>query len=197
MVQAASKQALAAEGKETNWKAALRIIVDTIKAKKDKVSSINGEISAKYDILEKDGVNKKGARMFMSLDAMEESERRDVLRTVEKLGEQAGWDKGADLVDQAEDGKEDKSNVLEMPKKGSAKKTESDGDKKIDPAAFKAAIVDRIAEESDMKEADAYVLANQIYEELGDKEKGELSHTLAVKKADEQMESWEEEEPSN
>ena len=201
MAQAASKSALAAENKETDWKTALRVLVDTIKAKKDRVSSINGEISGKYDVLEKDGVNKRGAKMFLALDGMEESERRDVLRTIEKLGEVAGWDKSADLVDQAEDGGDDKSNILEMPKKAKGKKGEepegeTDGTKKIDPAAFKGAVVDRLVEESDIKEADAYVLANQIYDDLTDADKSQLNHTLAVKKADDLMETWEEDEPT-
>lgn len=201
MANAASKEALAAEGKETDWKGAHRVLVDTVKAKKDKVSSINGEISAKYDILEKDGVNKRGAKMFLTLDGLEGDERRDTLRTLEKLGAAAGWDNGADLVDQAEkgDAEADKSNVLEMPKKAKPKKGEeapSDGDAKIDPAAFKAAYVDRVCEESDMKEADAYVLANKVFDSLTTAEKGQLSHTLAVKKADEEMETWEEDEPT-
>lgn len=206
MANAASKEALANEGKEPNWKGALRILVDTVKAKKDKISSINGEISAKYDVLEKDGVNKKGARIFMSLDSLEDSERRDVLRTVEKLGEVAGWTKGADLVDQAE-GKEGASKVLEMPKpkgkgkadKGAAAETveeEPTADSPCDPATFKATMVERFCEESDLKEADAYVLANRVFDNLSDEKKGALTRKLAHAEAETEMDNWPEEEPT-
>ena len=193
MVQAASKEALANEGKETDWKGALRVINDTIKAKKDKVSSINGEISAKYDILEKDGVNKKGARMFMSLDALEESERRDVLRTLEKLGAVAGWDKSSDLVDQAET--KGDGNVVEMPKpKGKGDvgdpPAEMDGNTKIDPASWKSAFVDHVMEESNMERQDAYVLANTVFDSMTSEERADLTHTTAVKKADSEMATW-------
>ena len=206
MANAASKEALANEGKEPDWKGALRILIDTVKAKKDRVSSINGEISAKYDVLEKEGVNKKGARMFLSLDALEASERKDVLRTIEKLGDAAGWSKGTDLVDQAE-GKEPSNNVLEMPKpkgkdkagKGASAETaeeEPTADSPCDPATFKATMVERFCEESDLKEADAYVLANRVFDALDDKKKGALTRKLAHAEAEAEMDNWPEEEPT-
>src|SRR5690606_24468949 len=81
-----------------------------IKAKKDHVSSTNGEISALWDQVEKLGINKRGARIFLTLDGMEDYERKDVLRTIQKMAAEAGWDESGDMVDKAEG-----NNVVKMP----------------------------------------------------------------------------------
>jgi hypothetical protein len=94
---------VAADMSPPNFRAAVKTL-RTIKSKKDKVSSINGEISGIYDRVEGYKVNKKGARIFLMLDGLEEAERIDILRTVNGLADVAEWDKEAsDLVDQAED----------------------------------------------------------------------------------------------
>lgn len=190
MANQASKEAIAASIAPTDWKGGLDILRNRVKAKKDHVASTNGEISALYDQIEKKGINKKGARIFLSLDGLEDSERKDVLRTVQKLAEEAGWNNTGDMVDQAEG-----NNVVEMPggagaKAGAPADEAVDPDAKIEPATFKAAIVARIAEESDMAEADAYVIANRIYDDLTTSEKKKLSHKLAVEKADDEMQDW-------
>lgn len=203
MANAASKDRVAADLEGPDYKGTLDLLRNRIKAKKDKVSGINGEISGIYDQIEKKGVNKAGARMFLQLDGKEEAERRDILRTIQKLAEVAGWDGSGDLVDDAE-GK-GATNVVTMPKKGggaAAPAAGDDGDEdgdvdadaRVDPATFKSTVVNHLAENSDLAEADAYVIANRIYDDLTTAEKEALSRRLAVTKADEEMADWPEEE---
>jgi hypothetical protein len=74
-----------------------------IKAKKDNVSSLNGEIADIYAKVDGHKVNVKAGKIFYALDRMEEDERNDVLRSLNGLCDAAGWDEvDEDLVDQAE-----------------------------------------------------------------------------------------------
>jgi len=194
MANAASKERVAADIEGPDYKGTLDLLRNRIKAKKDKVSGINGEISGICDQIEREGVNRAGARVFLQLDGKEEAERRDILRTIQKLAEVAGWDKSGDLMDDAEGN----GNVVEMPLGGKAGGVSDDGDgeestdpdAKIDPAKFKAVIVDHITDNAELAEADAYVVANRIYDSLTTAEKEGLTRRLAVAKADEEMEDW-------
>ena len=75
-----------------------------IPAKKDRISSITGEIGDIYAKVEGMKCNRKGAKIFYALDRMEQSERDDVLRTLEGLLAAAGYDEEnrTDLMDIAE-----------------------------------------------------------------------------------------------
>lgn len=187
MAKPASKDQIAADIEGPNYNKALDLLRNRVVAKKSKVAEVNGEISGIYDQIDKMGVNKVGARMFLALDGKEDAERKDILRTIMKLSELAGWNKGGDLMDQAEG-----TNIVEMPRPAGSG---DDGDgEELDPAGFKAVVVERIAEESDLAEADAYVIANTIYDSLTTAEKSSLTRTLAMAKADEEMEDWEADE---
>lgn len=198
MAGAASKDRVRADIEPTDFKGGLEIIRNRIVAKKGKVGEINGEISGLWDQVEKKGIHKKGARIFLTLDGLEESERRDALRTINKLAEAAGWNTSGDLVDEAEGGGAD---ILEMPSLGRGAPGEGDEvenkvdvDAKLEPAGFKSAIVDIISDASDLSEADAYVIANRIYDDLTTKEKSKLTRRLAGEKAEAEMADWPEDD---
>lgn len=98
----ATKDNVAADMSPPNYRAAVQRL-RTIKAKRDKISSLNGEIGNVYGAVEGHKVNKKGARIFMVLDALEPADRADVIRSFNGLCDAAGWDdKIEDMVDKAE-----------------------------------------------------------------------------------------------
>jgi hypothetical protein len=207
MAKAASRDGVAADLKPVEYKKGVDIIRNRIKAKKDHVSSTNGEISALWDQVEKLGINKKGAKIFLSLDGMEDHERKDVLRTVNQMAKEAGWDEGGDMVDKLEG-----TNVVTMPtpggKKGKAKDEEkpappaddsdlagddADPNAPIEPATFKSAIVDFLQEESEgLDNAEAYVIANRLYDERDTTKP--LTHNLAIELAQAEIDTWPEAE---
>lgn len=93
---------LAADMSPPNYRAAVNRL-RTIKVKKDKISSVNGEIADVYAKVEGHKVNRKGAKIFMILDGLEAAERNDVMRSIDGLADAAGWDQQEqDMVDQAE-----------------------------------------------------------------------------------------------
>ena len=202
MAKAASRDGVTADLKPVDFKKGLDIIRNRIKAKKDHVSSTNGEISALWDQFEKLGINKKGGRIFLSLDGLEVSERNDVLRTLNKLAEAAGWDTAGDMVDKAEG----KSNVVEMPKPGKGKEKagdtppaddsdlvgedeDIDPNAPIDPAKFKAVMVDYLIDETvGIDEAGGYVIANRLFEDRN--EKKSLTRTYAIELMQAEIDTW-------
>ena len=189
MGRKANAEAIAAEIKGPDYAGACSILRDRVKAKKDQVSGINGEVSGLYDQIEKKGVNKIGARMFLTLDGKEDHERKDILRTIIKLGEAAGWNDQGDMMDKAEG-----TNVVRMPSgkpEASASDDDGEADDRLDPASFKSAVVEHLTDKSDLTDAEAYPLADGIYKDLTTEEKGAMTRTLAVAKADELMEDWE------
>lgn len=104
MANKATPDRVAADMRPPNYRGALAHIRSTIVKKKDKVSSLNGEIAATYAQIEGMKVNKKAAKLFGSLDKMEASERNDVLRSLQGLVDVAEWEKDiTDLVDGAQD----------------------------------------------------------------------------------------------
>lgn len=98
----ATKDNVAADMSPPNYRAAVQRL-RTIKTKKDKISGVNGEIADIYAKVEGHKVNKKGARIFMVLDALDPADRADVIRSFNGLCDAAGWDDATeDMVDQAE-----------------------------------------------------------------------------------------------
>ena len=102
MANKASAENVRADMQPPNFRAAVQRL-RTIPAKRDKISSVNGEIADIYAKVEGHKVNRKGAKIFYALDRMEPEERADVLRSLNGLCDAAGWDEtDEDLVDQAE-----------------------------------------------------------------------------------------------
>lgn len=98
----ATTDKLAADMSPPNYRAAV-LRLRTIKVKKDKISSVNGEIADVYAKVEGHKVNRKGAKIFMILDGLEAAERADVMRSIDGLADAAGWDQqDQDMVDRAE-----------------------------------------------------------------------------------------------
>lgn len=98
----ATTDQLAADMSPPNYRAAVQRL-RTINAKKDKISSVNGEIADIYAKVEGHKVNRKGAKIFMILDGLEAAERADVMRSIDGLANAAGWDQqDQDMVDRAE-----------------------------------------------------------------------------------------------
>lgn len=196
MAKAATSEKVKADIAPVDFKKGLDLIRNRIAAKKNAISSANGEIAGVYKLLEDLGINKQGARIFQTLDKLEDIDRRDVMRTLNKLGEQAGWNTSADIVDLAE-GKGATGVEMPAPSDDDATEATIDLEAKLEPAAFKAAIVDTISSQSDLAEADAYVLANRIFDDLTTKEKKSLNLKLAGEKAEAEMADWEDEKPAN
>lgn len=93
---------VAADMQPPNYRAAVQRL-RTIKTKKEKIAGINGDIADVYAKVEGHKVNKKAARIFLILDALDGPDRMDVMRSFNGLCDAAGWaEEGADLIDQAE-----------------------------------------------------------------------------------------------
>lgn len=103
MADRATADRVSADMKPPNYRGAVQRL-RTIKAKKDRISGINGEIGGIYDAVEGFKVNKKASRIFLTLDGLEHDERQDIWRSLVGLIDSAGW-VGGDLVDAAEGGK--------------------------------------------------------------------------------------------
>lgn len=106
MAKTASTETVQSDMQPPNFRAAVQK-VRTITAKRDKIGSVNGEISDIYAKIEGHKVNRKAAKIFYSLDRMEAVERNDILRSLEGLLDAAGYDEEAreDLVDQIPKGR--------------------------------------------------------------------------------------------
>ncbi len=100
MAKSASVENVQADMQPPNYRAAVQK-VRTLQAKKDKIGSLNGEIGQIWAQTEGHRCNKKGAKIFYTLDRMEASERNDVLRTLEGMLAAAGYDEEAreDMLD--------------------------------------------------------------------------------------------------
>lgn len=102
MAQKASGETIAADMRPPNYRAAVQRL-KTIKAKKDRIAGINGDIADVFAKVEGHKVNKKAARMFLVLNNLEVAERNQVFRDLNGLLDAAGMDEdGQDLVDAAE-----------------------------------------------------------------------------------------------
>lgn len=102
MAKQASAESVQADMQGPNFRAAV-LKIRTIPAKRDKIASVNGEIADVYAKIEGHKCNRKGAKIFYTLDRMEADERNDVLRTLRGLLDAAGYDaeSNEDLADLA------------------------------------------------------------------------------------------------
>jgi hypothetical protein len=103
MAERATAAGVAADMKPPNYRGAVQRLRG-IAAKKARIAGVNGEISGIYDTVEGFKVNKKAARIFLTMDALEPDERQDIWRSLIGLIEVAEWDRSGDLVDEAEGG---------------------------------------------------------------------------------------------
>lgn len=128
MANKASAENVQADMQPPNYRAAVQRI-RTVSAKKDKISSVNGEIADIYAKVEGHKVNRKAAKIFYALDRMEADERNDVLRSLNGLCDASGWDETEeDLVDQAE------GTVVHLRVGGNRQPAVEDGDAALDEA---------------------------------------------------------------
>jgi hypothetical protein len=151
MANKASAAAVQADMQPPNYRAAVQQIRST-KAKKDKVSGINGEIGAVYAKVEGFKVNKRAGKIFYALDNMTPEDRVDVLRSLNGLCDAAGWaETTEDLVDQAN------GNVVHMRV---GPKADTDDDADLDEALAAE------SERDDLDEALADEFSEATAEEL-------------------------------
>lgn len=191
-----------------DYSGAIDIIRDQIAGKKNRVSTINGEVSDLWAQIEKKGVNKQGAKVFQRLDAMDEGDRNDVLRTIQAMAEAAGWSKKGDMLDQVQ------NNVVEMPRPAAKAADKPKGKSKAEAAApnpapapagdsdlnageildrgeYIQAMADRFAEESDLEPTKAHKHAVEIYEALDKTDPGApRTKENAIANADRELATW-------
>lgn len=102
MAKKASAANVQADMAPPNYRSAVQHI-RSAKAKKDKISGINGEIAQIYAKVEGFKVNAKAGKIFYALDNMTPEDRLDVMRSLNGLCDAAGRDEtDSDLVDDAE-----------------------------------------------------------------------------------------------
>lgn len=201
-----------------DYAGAIAIIRDQIAGKKNRLSTINGEISGLWDTVEKKGVNTQGAKIFLRLDGMDEADRNDVLRTVQAMADEAGWNKQGDMIDQAG------GNVIEMPRpaakqpaaekppKGAAKAAAAAaaaaekapapaGDADLNPtdvldrADYIQVMADQIAANSVLNPDEAHKAAVEIWTDLPNRDRdAPRTRENALANADKEMESWPEDD---
>lgn len=211
MAKKADKDRVRADLAPPDYEGAIEIIRNRIQAKKNQVSGINGEVSGLWDQIEKKGVNKEGARVFLKLDGLEEPVRNDVLRTIQAMSAAAGWDKAGDLVDKITD------NVVQMPapaakpaaatkptapkkdgladKAAATKPAAGDADlnpaEKLDRADYIQAMADHITQGSVLEFTEAHALAVEIWDDLPNRDRdAPRTRENAVANAEKEMESW-------
>lgn len=127
MARKASADVIQADMQPPNFRAAVARI-RTIKAKRDKLASVNGEIADIYAKVEGHKVNRKAAKIWYMLDGLEGPERMDVMRSLNGLCDASGWDEEAeDLVDAAE------GNVVHM-RVGRTPDSEEESEQLLDEA---------------------------------------------------------------
>lgn len=102
MPERATPDKVQADMSPPNYRSAVKLL-RTIEGKKKKIASVNGEIGGVFDRVTGFKCNKKGARIFLMLDGLEQKERDDILRTLDGLINVAEWGDLDDMVDNAED----------------------------------------------------------------------------------------------
>jgi len=206
MARKADKDSVRISGELPDYEKGIKMLRDSVKTRKLRISGIQGEIAGVWDQLEKMGINKEGARIFLKLDDMQPAIRDDVLRTIQLMADASDWDKG-DMIDQAQD------NVVQMPAPGKgagaapptapSPKRESkvqkparggpapDDKAVLNQADYKAAMAGRIQELSTLNETDAYKVAKEIWDDLPNRDR-DSKRTLAnaIKNAEAEVEGW-------
>lgn len=209
MARKADKDRVRGDLTPPNYEGAIEVIRDRIVAKKGQVGKVNGEISGLWDQIEKMGVNKEGARIFLRLDGLEEPLRNDVLRTIQAMAAAAGWDKKGDMIDQAA------GNVVQMPtpankskdKPAKPKKGEETvppvaaGDADLNPAEvldradYIQVMADHIAEQSTLEPPEAHQAAVEVWGDLPNTDRdAPRTRENAIANAQRLIDSWPEEE---
>ncbi len=132
MAERATAERVGNDMRPANFRGAVQRL-RTIKPKKERIAGINGEIGGIYDAVEGFKVNKKAARIFLTLDGLEPDEQQDIFRSLTGLIDAAGWEKG-DLVDQAEGADDGKIVTPDFRGRRKADATENDAgeDREID-----------------------------------------------------------------
>lgn len=102
MAERANADSVAADIRPPQYRPAVKLMRVDIKKKKERISGINGEIGDIWGKIEGMKVPKAAGRIFMALDAMEDVERREILRCINGLIDAAEWNEPeADLADLA------------------------------------------------------------------------------------------------
>lgn len=101
MAQNATGERVAGAIRPPNYRSAVSRI-RSVKAKKEKIGSVNGEIADIWAKVEGDRVNKQAGKWFAKLDSLEPADRNDVLRSLQGLMDAAGWP--SDVSDLADGG---------------------------------------------------------------------------------------------
>ena len=121
MAKAANAANVAADMRPPNFRSAVQLLRG-IDKKKEKIAGVTAEIGDIFAKVEGHKVNKKAARMFVTLDNLEPEDRVDIMRSLNGLIDAAGWEEtAADLVDKAE------GNVVAM-RAGFSRPDGEDGD---------------------------------------------------------------------
>jgi hypothetical protein len=102
MADRATSDRIAADMQPPKYREAVKRIRG-INAKKQKIGGVNGEIKGIYDQIEGYRVDKRAARIFLTLDNMEHEDRVTIFRDLNKMIDVADWAPAqADIVDQAQ-----------------------------------------------------------------------------------------------
>lgn len=135
MAVRANADQVAADMRPADYRGAVKRLRG-IQAKKEKIGSVNGEIADIYAKVEGLKVNKKAARIFLTLDKLEPDERADVMRSINGLVDSAEWEGAGDLVDAAEGN--EKSNLVHFPTGKGTPAAEPDDDDENDAGENRA-----------------------------------------------------------
>lgn len=101
MAKTAEKAAVQAAEAGPDYTSAIDAIRGRIADLKQQQSTAGGHASKEWEKIEKVyGVNRKGAQIFATIDAIKEGNRPDVVRTLLSMIAAAGYDEFDDLVDQ-------------------------------------------------------------------------------------------------
>jgi hypothetical protein len=206
MAKRADSGSVRVSGELPDYAKGITMLRDNVKTRKLRISGIQGEIGNVWDQIEKMGINKEGARIFLKLDDLQPSIRDDVLRTIQLMADASDWDKG-DMIDQVQD------NVVQMPGPGKGAATpappsapspkresrkdkpplaEGEDDKKVlSQADYKSVMAVRIGELSTLNETDAYKVANEIWTDLPNRDRdSKRTRANAIKNAEAEVDGW-------
>lgn len=210
MPKKADKDSVRVSGELPDYKKGIKMLRDSVKTRKLRISGIQGEIAGVWDQIEKMGINKEGARIFLKLDDMQPHVRNDVLRTIQLMAEASDWSDG-DMLDKAE------NNVVQMPQPGGkapaapapptapSPKRESKVDKPargakgddkevLNQTDYIAAMVKVVVELSTLNETDAYKVAREIWDDLPNRDRdSKRTEANAIANARAEVDGWPEE----
>ncbi|QTH19643.1 hypothetical protein HRJ34_14795 [Rhizorhabdus wittichii] len=127
MAEKASKERVASDLREPNFKGAIALIRKDFEDKKSRKARIDKDIGEMWGKVEGYGVDRAAAKLFAKLEKMEEPERQSFMRSFNGLAQHADWpDVVVDLVDSAE------GKVLQMRLGADARAVTGDDDEDDD-----------------------------------------------------------------